>query len=446
MRRPTLALFAIAGASLMLAAPAAWPVLAQPASGAAPAAVQPRDVAGRVAEQIEQVYFSPELGKSIADKLRAKAAAGDFDRYTDPRDLAVALTGWLKPHDAHFNVQYSRNPAAAPGPAGPNRNASPADRAAAGARQFAAAARGNFGFRKVEILPGNIGYIALDQFAPVDAAPEVRAAADAAMAFTANTDAMIFDLRDNGGGSPAMVGYLVSHFVEKDAKVYNTFKTRTQDGYEGPPFEPTGKRRLDVPVYILTSARTGSAAEAFPYTLQAAKRAVIVGETTGGAAHPGGPRDAGGGFSVFVSNGSPVNPITKTNWEGTGVIPDVAVPAPDALRKATALALGGFAKSQDEIARTEAAWLLEAMDAAPAAFALDGYAGAYSGRTLAVENGALVMRAGRRSAVLRPLAKDLFYQDGFPLRRIRFERDAAGKVVAMESFGPEGPGPRFARE
>src|SRR5690606_35764709 len=102
---------------------------------------------------------------------------------------------------------------------------------------------------------------------------------------------------------------------------------------------PASGRRLDQPVYVLVSGRTASAAESFGYTLQAAQRAIVVGEASAGGANPGEMASVGDGFSVFVSDGSPVNPITQTNWEGTGVIPDVTVPAGDALLKAEQMAL-----------------------------------------------------------------------------------------------------------
>src|SRR5205085_6067935 len=154
------------------------------------------------------------------------------------------------------------------------------------------------------------------------------------------------------------------------------------------------------------------AAESFSYTLQAAKRAVIVGEPTAGGANPGGFTPAGDGFVVFVSNGRPVNPITGTNWEGTGVIPDVRVPVAEALTKAEQLALTKVLAGQpSELARTEARWALEAL--APAApippKALAQYAGPYGERAVVVEAGRLVLTGGKRpKTLLKALAPDLF--------------------------------------
>ena len=167
--------------------------------------------------------------------------------------------------------------------------------------------------REGKVLPGNIGYIDMRGFADFaadgDQAP--RQAADAALALVAGTDALIFDLRDNGGGSPAMVGYLIGHFVPDGAKIYNIFKTRGEpDSDEAPSAPIAGQRRLDTPLYVLTSGRTASAAESFAYTLQAAKRASVVGEASAGGANPGGGAPLGDGLSVFISSGTPINPIS----------------------------------------------------------------------------------------------------------------------------------------
>src|SRR5690606_24219818 len=179
----------------------------------------------------------------------------------------------------------------------------------------------------------HIGYLELGYFADIDfddPAEPTRKACVAALQLLAHAGEVLVDVRDNGGGSPAMVGYLSSAFVEHGSDIYNTFRWREGGASEAPPQEYPAPRTT-MPLYVLTSGRTGSAAEAFAYTLGNAKRAVLVGERTGGAANPGRPFDIGGGFSVFVSTGSPVSPITGRNWEGTGVRPQVEVEASEAL-------------------------------------------------------------------------------------------------------------------
>lgn len=407
----------------------------------------PRETAAAVAGRIRELYFDPAKAEQVAAALEAEAAAGAFDALTDPSDLAAALGARLRPADAHFNVIYDPNAPAGPAP----RMRPPEGAPGAGPQPQRARpvnlgeVRNHYGFRRVEILPGNIGYIELRGFSDLDFdnpdSPSHKAA-DAALDFIAGTDAVIIDLRDNGGGSPSMVGYLVSAFTPAGAPIYNTFQGRDGTRSEA----PRGNRanpRLDVPLYVLISARSGSAAEAFPYTLQAAGRATIVGETSGGAANPGGMVPAGGGFSVFVSQGSPRNPITGTNWEGTGVVPDVAVPWDQALIKAQELALQAIVAA--DASRVDATWALEAM-AAPAAGDLSAYAGTYGDRSVRVVGDRLHVVVGRRPpTVLQALGNDVFSQVGDPDRRVRFTRDSAGRVEAMESLSPGGPGPRARR-
>lgn len=416
----------------LAAALLASPVLAQPATPA------PRDTVQAIAGQIRDRYFSVERGDAIADALEAEAAEGRYDALTDPRDLAATLTTRLRPEDAHFNVSYDPTlPTGGPAPGGPFvRSGVDLDRIA------------NYGFARAEVLPGNIGLIEMRYFADIDFSDPndpARRAADAALAMVADADAVIFDVRNNGGGAPSMVGYLVSAFTPADADIYNVFHSREGTEREAPA-DFHDAPRLTTPLYVLTSGRTGSAAEAFPYTLQAADRATIVGETTGGAANPGGPVPVPGGFRVFISGGSPVNPVTGGNWEGTGVVPDVETSAADALRRAQLLALATIAQADPQ--RADAVWAAEALAGEPSQLIeLDAYAGAYGPVTLSVEDGALVLRNGRRPpSRLTPLGDDVFYVSNDPLFRYAFERDETGRVIAVEQRRPFGPGPRLRRE
>ncbi|QTC91616.1 S41 family peptidase [Brevundimonas goettingensis] len=441
---------------LLLLAASPVPALAQtpapgPAAGSAPApavtARSPRETVQAVATRIRDLYFDPRRADEIAKGLEDAAAAGEFDAQTDPRDLATALTVRLRPLDGHFNVVFDPRlgdgpPMRGPGPqAGPRPGPRPAN---------PAEARGHYGFRGVQILPGNIGYIDLRQFSEIDfndPKDPARAAADAALSFVGGTDAVIFDLRDNGGGAPSMVGYLTSAFTPANAPIYNIFHSREGTESEAPEVYHADPR-LTVPVYILTSARTGSAGEAFPYTLQAARRAVIVGEASGGAANPGGMVPAGGGFAVFVSMGSPVNPITGGNWEGAGVKPDVAVSWDKALDTAQTLALEKIIAADG--GRTDAVWALEALRSqdlpAEVAGNLGDYTGTYGDRTISVEGGRLKVVAGRRPPVtLAPLGDDLFTIVGDPGRRYQFLRGDDGKVMGLEAVGVGGAPQRIRR-
>ena len=210
----------------------------------------------------------------------------------------------------------------------------------------------NCGFVKVEELAGNVGYVKFNMFAD----PEVCGpTATAAMNFVANSDALIVDLRDNGGGDPKMVAYICSYLFSKRTHLNDLWTRKTNATEEFWTSDVPGRRLADDrPVYVLTSRRTFSGAEEFTYNLKNLKRATIVGETTGGGANPGGPERVGEHFELFVPSGRAINPITKTNWEGTGVEPDVQVAEADALGTAHAMALEKIVAKTTDARRKEA--------------------------------------------------------------------------------------------
>lgn len=194
----------------------------------------------------------------------------------------------------------------------------------------------NCGFRKAEQLDGNVGYLKFNMFAP----PEICGpTASAAMNFLAGTRALILDLRDNGGGSPSMVAFVASYLFDRRTHINDLWTRRTDSTQEFWTQDSVPGRRFggEKPVYVLTSANTFSGAEEFAYDLKTLKRATIVGETTGGGAHPVRGRRIDDHFMIGVPFARAINPITHTNWEGVGVEPDVKVSASEALATAQKL-------------------------------------------------------------------------------------------------------------
>jgi hypothetical protein len=394
------------------------------------------DVDG-VAAAIEANYFDPKRATTIADGLRKSAKAGEFDRLTDRRDLASELSQRLRKLDGHFSVDaryggtQPRRPISRDEPLPEHRI--------------------NHGFQRVERLAGNIGYIELSFTSDIDFADRdspARRSADAALALVRDADAVIIDVRRNGGGAPSMVGYLVSAFVAPDADVYNTFYSRKGTQSERPK-TPYPSPRLDVPLYVLTSGRTGSAAEAIAYTLQAAKRAQVVGERSAGAANPGDQFVTPQGYAVFVATGSPRNPINGRNWEGVGVTPDVATSNEQALTRARELALEKIlAGSISGSSRTDAQWALEALRA-PANLTVKDIAGEFGSYTLNVDGGVLYAKVARFPAMkLVPLREDQFYFDDNTSRRLTLERKDGrkdGEIVAIRLDDADGRQRRLAR-
>ena len=194
----------------------------------------------------------------------------------------------------------------------------------------------NYTFKKAEILPGNIGYLPFNLF--VDDIDAAKPTINAALKFLGNTSAIIIDLRQNMGGSPQMVSQIESYFFKEKTHMNDLINRSSKDTtiLFADPLKADGLT-LTMPVYILTNHNTFSGAEDFSYGMQVAKRAIIVGVTTGGGAHPQMPFSVGQGFVVFIPYARSLNPITKTDWEGTGVIPDVKVTSNNALIKAQEL-------------------------------------------------------------------------------------------------------------
>jgi hypothetical protein len=281
--------------------------------------------------QLNDYYIYPDVARQIELKLRANQQRGAYDAYVRPGDLASALTADTRgvSHDLHLRVMYSEDEKSLPaGKRGPSKEARMRE-------QLKAA---NYGIGKVDKLPGNIGY--LQMFGLVSANYAAKAVS-AAMAKLADSDALIIDMRNNGGGDPTGVAFLSSYLFDQRTHLNDLYwreGKRTVEYWTDPKVPGTkyGQRK---DVYVLTGARTFSAAEEFSYNLKQLKRATLVGETTGGGANPGGMRRLGNNFMAFVPSGRAINPITKTSWEGTGVAADVVVPARDALIVAQKLAL-----------------------------------------------------------------------------------------------------------
>jgi len=278
-----------------------------------------RKVIGGIAAELREGYVFPYKGAQTADALEKALGANAYAGVTDPAQFALQLTEQLQAitKDSHMRVIFGS----------PFRNQPPPS------------APQDAGF-EVKRLDGNIGYIHLARFV----SPEVfKPAADDAMRNLSDTAALIIDMRDNGGGHPASVAYLISFFLEPGKRVHINdliWRNRGTSTFRTESFwsSPTPVCYRDKPVYVLVGPKTYSAGEEFAYDLQVLKRVTVVGEKTRGGANPGGLNELGSSLFVVVPTGRAENPITHGNWGGVGVRPDVQATLGATLKTAVALA------------------------------------------------------------------------------------------------------------
>src|SRR5215207_10553142 len=295
-----------------------------------------KEVVENLLKRLGDAYVFPDTAAKIERAVRERFDKGEYDQLTSAKQLAEKLTADAQEvsRDKHLRVRYSAQPT--PERAGGRREPPAEER-----EQFRYdMSRINYGFQKVERLPGNIGYVEFRGFLDPEGGADTVASV---FNFLGNTDAIIFDLRKNGGGDPRMVALICSYLFGAEPVHLNDLHWRDGKTERVEEFwtlkEVAGKRYTGKDVYVLTSGRTFSGAEEFSYKLKNLKRATLVGETTGGGANPGGGNRLSAHFGAFIPTGRAINPITKTNWEGTGVEPDVKVTADQALKVAHLSAL-----------------------------------------------------------------------------------------------------------
>lgn len=396
-------------------------------------------------------YISLDTAQKLAAYLLQRLAGGGYDQMNDPEAFASALTEDLRrvSQDNHFYVAY--NPAQAD-LVKAKESLSDQEREEAGKKEKETDRLINFGFTKLERLPGNIGLLELSFFCNPEHAGET---AVAAMAFLANTDAVIIDLRNNHGGWPSMVQLLCSYFIKggREGRTHlNSFERRYDNSLEQywtMAYVP-GQRMYEKDLYILTSKQTASGAEEFTYNMKNLKRATIIGETSRGAAHPIDQKIVQNNFIINLPIGRPVNPISKTNWEKTGINAEIAVPADQALEKAHLMALMRLLPKAGEEQKYHLNWAIDGLKAQFEPVKVDKsilkkYAGDYGERKIRLKNGELFYQRTGPSYKLVPMTKTIFAVEGLPSFRIEFIADSDGpanQLVGLYDDGLKDPSRR----
>ncbi len=423
-------------------------------------------------EAIDEAYLYPDRAPEIARQLRERFESGAYEdavsRFTFAARLTDDLRKWT--HDLHFSVRHQSggknllgmrsvpgmrmrtasapqgdSPAGASGspqairiggPGGPSLDPdSPIFQALH--EQFR---RSNFSMPKLEVLPGNVGYFRLDMMPPLDVA---KPTLDAAMVFLSNTDALVIDLRDTPGGVGGFIPYLMSYFFAEGGKLLYTRHFGAEDRSERyfTSDEVGGKRRPELPLFVLTSSSTGSAAENLAFTLKHHGRATLLGETTVGGGHSARMAPLGDGFSATIPAAEVIHPETGAGFDGVGVTPHVAVSSGEALREAHTLALTGLLESatspeeRQSLERDLAELRASGSDGGgsdPSTFEI--YVGQYGERAIFLEDGKLkYRRSGGGALQLKLLGSDTFRLTvprgiNASLPDVRFERTEEGGI------------------
>lgn len=404
---------------------------------------------GDLAVALSERYAYKEVGHRLRQLLEQNLRAGKYDAQTSPIEFSIAVTNDLRSvnSDKHLALNYSPQTQTTNTKMGNRPPLSPEEQAE---RDSAFNRQMNYGFKNVQFLNGNIGYLKFNYFdAYLNYSSPI---VDASMTFFKNCDALIIDLRDNGGGGSQMVGYIAGFFFKEQTlsgTSYNRLDDTTTEEFITP--QPKEKQLPQMDLYILTSKSTISAAEALAYNLKYLRGAKVVGETSAGAANPSRVTRLNTLFTAVIPNRHGKNVVTGTNWEGTGVPVDIACPAEDALRVANIEALKQLRQEAIEPSQqTKFDSYISFLERTKpkkevSETTLRQYAGEYQGgRTVALTNGKLhYSRVAEVGGELHLISPDLFMLSEGDVTII-FKRDKQNRVVGMEYRWSLASGPNMA--
>lgn len=384
---------------------------------------------------VDSLYIARDRVEHVIETLRGNLRNGAYDRFSQLGAFIEQVTADLQSesHDLHMGVYpYDVSMAVGELTAAEVQEARERDRFS------------NFGFRTVRRLPGNIGLLELSDFYP---ARDAGGLAVAALRLLGQSDALIVDLRRNGGGSGDLVNFILGHFFDQPVLTTSVYSGMNDQTYQGwtPSYLP-GPEMAKIPIFVLVSSRTASAAEHFSYALKARGRATIVGRTTRGAANPIESVDFPElSVTVEVPAYKTTDPVTGTNWEGTGVEPDILSPPDQALFVAArAAAIQIMQTESNAERRTTLEWASEmyAAQLSPIEVGddvLGEICGEYEGSISVVQGGGrlLLVRPGRVSEELIPLGDGLFAVRDTEWR-IRFVEADTGNTTRLYFLYPDG--------
>jgi hypothetical protein len=290
-----------------------------------------------IGKVLEKYYVFSDKAGEMSAYLRQHAAS--YDTFKNGNSLAEQLTLDLRKicKDQHLKIIFEE-----PRPAVKSETVAVSGSHNSWLKNLLT--ENNYGIKEKSILPGNIGYLNIPMFGPLNLCADTLIAA---MKYVAQTDALILDLRSSRGSlDENAVPFLSSYFFAEPVHMFDFYTRHNQTTRQFWTYAVVpGPLYLNKPVYILTSGRTFSGGEELAYDLQQLKRVKIIGETTRGGANPTDLVRADVSFSVSVPVSRVINAVTGTNWEQVGVKPDVAVKSNMALYTARELLLDSFLRT-----------------------------------------------------------------------------------------------------
>jgi len=425
-------LFVFSVTLLLLVWPSPADIWAQAPAGLPPdkviSAGMQAEIIDSVTRALNEIYVFPDVAKNMEKHLRKQYKNNEYKDITSLNEFAQKLTEDLREisQDRHLWVRFAPDELLAQ-----FQGDTLTDEAKK--QELEEKRADNFCFKELKILEGNVGYV---DFRCFSEATDAGATAIAAMNFLAYTDAIIFDVRQNGGGSPSMIQLITSYFFPEPVHL-NSFYIRKSDSTHQfwTQAHVQGPRMTDVDLYVLTSDYTFSGAEEFTYNLKNMERATIIGDTTGGGAHPIEIKPFPNlNIGMSLPFGRAVNPVSGTNWEGTGIAPHIAVPQEQALDVAHLEALKKLLKkTEDADRKAQLEWAVEGKNikinpVTVEVSQLQKYAGQFGPRKFWVEDGVLYyQREDRPKHALIPMGDHRFMLDGLDYFRIKFVEKPAGQ-------------------
>ena len=403
------------------------------------------EVIDSLASALKTNYVYEDTAIRMGSRIKQRLKSGAYNSADNPDDFALAVKTDLYAvyRDLHLSFFYD------PAYEKALRTNSYIARVTRSMAYLQDARQHNYGFKNVDVLDGDVGYIVISQFYSLD--EQSKAAVNNVFNLLKNTKALIIDVRNNGGGEAEMVAYICSFFFSKRTHLNDYYERKgkvTTSSWTMPP--PDSSFLPPKPIYILINGRTGSAAEEFAYDLQSLHRAVIVGETTAGAAHWTNSMSINNGLVVNMPHKRAINPVTGTNWEKVGVKPDIAVNSDSAMETAQL----DFYDQQISTAKDSgmvqsAQWLRTCLNAKLHPRKIDpmllkAYAGNYQNRQVVFKNNALFFTPplGFYSEMLTPISQTGFI---YSQQEIVFHKNEKGVVDEMDMIAFDGKVFKFKR-